>query len=257
MGESRMIRLVKQFAADHDQRVLAMRHVAKLLADQNDSPSEFLTRGIDELSETGRIRPAQANHLRSECRIDAQYTVSNIERMHLIIGQIGTSWEAIAEAAEQAPKTGRSHYRPRDPRQGEPNVAPQDSYASAFSDMFADVFMSAMKRDAHFAAMRERMNSEAYAAPDEPKPKVRYGRNNMPPGLTGRPVLEYDGIAQGAVRMIRFRLVSDKFTLMTELVAFGKDADTISQFAAVREELMLIITVPDDMSKFPQARIMI
>ena len=263
MPESRIIRLVKQFAADH-QRVLAMSHVSKALAERGDSAHAFLVRGISRLTSLGRLQYAQANDLRREFHDVSHYTPEAIGRMDIKLRAMNISWEALAEAGESSLASGPSASANSSRQDAETRTyrrafAEDNEAYSVFSDMFVDMFKDAMHRDAHFAEMADRLrrNDARTRGDAEPPMRQRYGRTNMPPSLTGLPVIQHDGTLKNGKRMLRIRLTSAKFTLLTELVAFGEDADTIADFAHRGEALMVIITVPEDIHQYPQARIMI
>lgn len=218
MAETRIVRLVKQFDADEAQAMLAFDHLGRALAPQ--SVNEFLVRGL------------RAKGLGSS-GLSGEINYATLQNLGCALRSKGLRWQDLAEAAE-TPQTD--------------------------SQRFAEAFSSSFNRfegfEGIFNAPGTPMAKAAEASAEAAKPqKRRFGRHSMPPLINGTPVISYDGTLRSGSRMVRFNLASDRFTLMTELVAFGDDAATIAKAAADNDDIMLDVTVPEDETKFPVARV--
>jgi hypothetical protein len=214
--ESRIVRLVKQFGADEAQAMLALDHLGRAIAPQ--TPGQFLTKGL-------RAKGLGSSGLTGEINF------AMLENLGCALKSKGLSWQDLAEAAE------------------EPALTDAETFASAFAGAFSGF-------EGIFNAPGTPMAKAAAAKEEAAKPvKPRYGRYSMPPLVSGKPAISYDGTLRNGTRMIRFRLISDGFTLMTELVAFGHQADEIAKAANDVREVMLSVDVPEDDGKFPVASI--
>lgn len=144
---------------------------------------------------------------------------ADIQTLNGLMAERGVTWEQVAIAAQPSDKA---------------------TMDAAFSSIF----------DGIFNAPGTPFN------PIKPKPApVRYGRTNMPPMLIGIPTISYEGQMRSGDTMIRFTLKGDGYSLMTEMVAFGKHAEQITLAAKDGLAITALITVPEDMGKFPSAKL--